>query len=118
MPEATTVFRAVDTQDFDAFAAMLAEKSTFVFGNQEPFVGIEAILAGNAAFFSSVQRTEHHINRVWTVGPTTLAETDVTYTRLDGQEVTLPALSTWDVDEAGLITSYQVFADLTPVFTP
>ncbi|MFC9689989.1 nuclear transport factor 2 family protein [Kribbella sp. NPDC056951] len=118
MPEATTVFTAVDTQDFDAFAAMLADESTFVFGNQEPFVGIEAILAGNAAFFTAVQRTEHHINRVWTVGPTTLAETDVTYTRLDGKEVTLPALSTWDVDEAGLITSYQVFADLTPVFAP
>lgn len=96
--------------------ALFAADGRFIFGNQEPLVGIEAILGGNAAFFATVQGVAHRINRVFTVDATTIAETDVTYTRLDGKEVTLPTVSIWDVDAAGLITSYQVYADLGPVY--
>jgi ketosteroid isomerase-like protein len=118
MPEATSVFTAVDTQDLDTFTALFHPDGRFVFGNQDPLVGIDAVLAGNAAFFAMVRNTTHKINRVWIVGTTTIAETDVTYGRLDGKEVTLPAVSIWTVDDAGLITDYQVFADLSPVFAP
>ena len=118
MPEATEVFRAVDEQDFDAFTALLARDSRFAFGNQEPLLGIDAILAGNAAFFTMVQRTRHQVLHVRTIGSTTVAETDVTYTRLDGKDVTLPACSIWDVDADGLITDYRVYVDLAPVLTP
>ena len=118
MPEATTVFRAVDDQDLGTLTALFAHDSRFVFGNQEPLIGIDAILAGNAAFFSMVQRTSHRLLHVRTVGGVTVAETAVTYTRLDGKDVTLPACTVWETDEAGLITDYRVYVDTTPVFTP
>ncbi|WP_405061745.1 nuclear transport factor 2 family protein [Kribbella sp. NBC_01505] len=118
MPEASMVFAAVDQQDMTALRAMFAADGRFVFGNQEPLLGIEAIMAGNTAFFTTVQCTEHHIDRVWTVDATTIAETDVTYTRLDGKEVTLPTISIWTVDSAGLITDYQIYSDTTPIIAP
>jgi ketosteroid isomerase-like protein len=118
MPEATTVFRAVDAQDLDTLKSMFTADARFVFANQEPLLGIDAILAGNAAFFSMVQRIKHELLRVWVVDETTIAETAVTYTRLDGKEVTLPAVTIWDIDEADLITNFQVSVDTTPVFIP
>ncbi|MFF1821648.1 hypothetical protein ACFVWG_30375 [Kribbella sp. NPDC058245] len=56
--------------------------------------------------------------RIGTIEATTIAETDVTYTGLDGKDVTVPAISIWDIDDAGLITDYRIFVDLTPVFAP
>jgi ketosteroid isomerase-like protein len=118
MPEATTFFHAVDTKDLDVLKSMFTADSRFVFANQEPLLGIDAILAGNAAFFSMVQGLKHELLRVWVVDATTIAETAVTYTRLDGEDVTLPAVTIWDIDAAGLITELRVSVDTTPVFTP
>jgi hypothetical protein len=40
----------------------------------------------------------------------------VTYLRLDGKEVSVPAVTIWEVDEAGLITDLRVFIDQAPLF--
>ncbi|HEX4247916.1 MAG TPA: hypothetical protein VH008_08600 [Pseudonocardia sp.] len=42
----------------------------------------------------------------------------MTYTRLDGGEVTVPAVSIWRVDDDGLIVDYRVFVDQAPLFAP
>ena len=118
MPEAGTIFHAIETMDVDAVAALVAPDARFVFANQEPLVGADAIRAGNVAFFATFQRIRHHMVREWTVGAVTIAETDVTYTRLDGKDVTVPAVTIWDVDAADLITDYRVYIDITPVYAP
>lgn len=51
----------------------------------------------------------------WQVGATTIAETEVTYSRVDGKEVSLPAVSIWSTREDGLIVDYRVFVDIAPV---
>lgn len=118
MPTAQSVFAMVDAQDFDGLAALFAADGSFVLGNREPIVGREAIVAGNAAFFTMVQGIRHELLRDWAVGDTTIAETDVTYVRQDGKEVTVPAVSIWTIDGTGLITDYRVFVDQAPVFAP
>jgi hypothetical protein len=118
MPSAQTVFRAVDSMDPAAIATLLTEDARMRFGNADPLVGHEAILAGATAFFGAVRGIRHTIRTVWTVGAETIAETDVTYTRHDGKDVTIPVVSIWRVDVDDRIEDYRVFYDTTPVFAP
>jgi len=118
MPDARTIFAAVDAHDIAAFDAMFADDGRFVFGNREPLVGREAVIAGNVAFFQLIRGLRHQLRNEWTFGADTIAETDVTYTRLDGKEVTVPAVSIWRVDDEGLIVDYRIFIDQAPLFAP
>ena len=118
MPDARTIFAAVDAQDIAAFDAMFADDGRLVFGNREPLVGREAMIAANVAFFQLIQGVRHQLRNEWTVEAETIAETDVTYTRLDGKEVTVPAVSIWRVDDDGLIVDYRIFIDQAPLFAP
>jgi ketosteroid isomerase-like protein len=116
MPDAKTVFGAVDEQDLLRLGGLMAEDVRFVMGNGEPLVGEEAVLAGNAVFFTMVKGLRHALLHEWAVGGVTIAETEVTYLRLDGKEVSVPAVTIWEVDEAGLITDLRVFIDQAPLF--
>ncbi|WP_345561808.1 nuclear transport factor 2 family protein [Nonomuraea rosea] len=110
------VFQTVDTFDPDAFARLLAEDATLVFGNAEPMAGREAIAAGLRAFFATIGGLRHRIVRNWQAGADTIAETEVTYRRLDGKDVSVAAVSIWRTGGDGLISDYRVFIDLAPVY--
>lgn len=118
MPTSVSFFAGVDAMDVAAVDPMLADDIRMVFGNGEPMIGREAVLAGNAGFFTTIAGISHRVLREWRVGPETVVEADVTYTRLDGKELTLPAITTWVVDGQDRILDLRVFADLTPVFAP
>jgi len=118
MATAAEIFELVDTQQVDALVALYAVDAKFALGNNGVATGRGMIAAGNKAFFTLVQGIRHELLREWAVGNVTIAETDVTYTRRDGKEVKVPAVSIWEVDEAGLITDYRVFVDQGPVFAP
>ncbi|WP_093909844.1 nuclear transport factor 2 family protein [Streptomyces sp. cf386] len=108
----------IDRRELSAVADLFAENATMVFGNGEPLAGREAILAANAAFMDTIAGLRHRIVDAWTVDATTIAVTDVTYTRLDTREVTLPAVSIWRVGDDGLIVDFRVVLDLAPVHAP
>ena len=97
MPAAQTIFAAIDSLDPRALVGFVAEDATMRFGNAEPLVGPEAIVAASEAFLATVRGVRHHIREVWTVDATTIAttiaDTEVTYTRLDGKVVTVPVVS-------------------------
>jgi hypothetical protein len=120
MPNELTqrVFQTVDTMRLDSIAALYAEDARMVFGNAEPLVGREAITAGIQGFFSTINSLQHQIVNDWHIGADTIAETEVTYRRLDDKNVTVPVVSIWHTRDDGLITDYRVFFDLTPVYTP
>src|SRR3954451_13307280 len=88
MPEKTTqdVFQTIDSMRLEAIAPMLAEDARLVFGNAEPLVGREAIIAGLQGFFSSIKGLHHRIVNDWHLGADTIAETEVTYRRLDDKD--------------------------------
>ncbi|GAA3005984.1 nuclear transport factor 2 family protein [Streptosporangium longisporum] len=112
------VFQVVDSFDPDAFVRLLAEDATLVFGNAEPTTGRETIAAGLRTFFSTIGGLRHRIVRNWQVGADVIAETEVTYRRLDGREASVVAVSTWRTRDDGLITDYRIFVDLAPVYLP
>lgn len=112
------LFAAVDTKNADAFGVFLAEDARLTFGNAEPLVGREAIVAGIAAFFSTIDGLRHRIVNQWYIGADTIAETEVTYQRLDGKSAAVPAVSIWHTRPDGLIDDYRIFVDLAPVYAP
>jgi ketosteroid isomerase-like protein len=110
------VFALIDHGDADGFAALFAPDGRFTFGNANPVLGPPAIAEAVAAFFSSIRSLRHHIVNHWEVAADTVVELLVKYHRLDGKTVTVPVVSIWTVDGAGLITNYRVFVDLAPLF--
>jgi ketosteroid isomerase-like protein len=118
MHSARGIFQKVDTMDPHALDEVFAEDGTMVFGNGEPLVGREAISAGCGAFLSILQGLRHRILNEWQVDADTIAETEVTYTRLDGKEISIPAVSIWRVRDDGLIASYRVYFDVAPIYAP
>lgn len=110
------VFQAADSFNPEEFARLLAEDATLVFGNAEPLVGREAVVAGLRKFFSTIGGLQHRIVRSWQVDADTIAETEVTYQRLDGKEVSVVAVSIWHTRGDGLISDYRIFVDLAPVY--
>ncbi len=120
MPNELTqrIFKTIDAMRPDAIAELFTEHARMVFGNAEPLVGREAIAAGVQGFFSTIKGLEHRIINDWHIGSDTIAETEVTYRRLDDKEVSVPVVSIWHTGPDGLIDDYRVFFDLTPVYTP
>jgi len=118
MHTARSIFQKVDTMDPHALDEVFAEDARMIFGNSEPLVGREAIAAGCGTFMSTLQGLRHRILNEWSVGADTIAETEVTYTRLDGKEISIPGVSIWQVRDDGLIAEYRVFYDPAPVFAP
>ncbi len=116
MTTAQEIFTQVDRLDAHGVVAHFAEDATMVFGNNEPLLGRDAILAGNLQFLAAIKGLHHELRQEWTVDGTTIALTDVTYTRHDDKRVTLPAVSIWRVGGEGLITDYRVYFDPSPVF--
>ncbi|GII92070.1 nuclear transport factor 2 family protein [Sinosporangium siamense] len=114
---ARRVFQVVDTFDPDRFVLLLAENATLTFGNAKPVTGRQAIADSLRAFFSTIAGLRHRIVRSWEVDADVIAETEVTYRRLDGSHVNVVAVSIWQTGEDGLITDYRIFVDLAPIYT-
>lgn len=112
----TKVFAAVDATDATAFSRFFAAGGRMVFGNNEPMIGPEAIEAGVKSFFGTIKGLRHTVVNEWVVGSETICELSVSYDRLDGKTVTIPAVGIWHVDGQGKIDDYRVYFDLAPVF--
>jgi hypothetical protein len=110
------VFGLVDATDAVGFSRLFAPQGRMRFGNNEAMVGPEAIEAGVGGFFGTIKGLRHTILREWYDGADTAIEELVDYHRLDGDTVTIPAVTIWHVDEAGLIDDFRVYFDLAPLF--
>jgi hypothetical protein len=110
------VLALVDATDAAGFSGLFAPQGHMRFANNEAMTGPEAIEAGVKGFFTSVKGLSHPIVNEWNDGADTIVELAVDYFRLDGQNVTIPVVSIWHLDEAGLIDDYRVFFDIAPVF--
>jgi ketosteroid isomerase-like protein len=116
MIDVRAFFAGVDAMDMNAMAGLLANDAVMVFGNSEPMISRDAIVAGNRAFLETITGIRHRVLDDWTVGATTIAQTEVTYARPDGKEVTIPAATFWRTNDAGLLSHIQVYLDLAPLF--
>jgi ketosteroid isomerase-like protein len=112
---AAALLSAIDAMDVDGFVAHLAEDVRFRFGNGAPVIGRRAVRNAVGDFFTTIRGLRHELLDQCADGDRRVLETDVTYTRLDGADVTLPVVSVLHLG-GNLVTDYRVYVDLAPVY--
>jgi len=113
--DAGGIFAAIDRKDTAAFVGFLTDDAVFRFGSAPPVTGREAIFAAVDAFFDTIAGLTHTINRSLVEGSTRICEGEVTYTRLDGTQITLPFVDVFDY--AGeQIRHYKIYMDISPLY--
>jgi ketosteroid isomerase-like protein len=105
----------IDGMDAKAFASHLSEDCVLRYANTDEQVGRDAIEAGIAGFYQTIAGLEHHLLNQWEVDDTTILQFEVTYRRLDGGEVTVPAVTIFRRG-GELIDEYRIYVDLAPVY--
>lgn len=113
--------QAVDHKDAAGFADAFTPDAWLRFGNAAPVVGREAIRVGIAQFFASFVDLRHESKGTWLEDGTLILEAVVTYTRHDGQQVTIPAVTIFRLvgsNDQGRPVADQcrIYVDLTPLY--
>jgi len=67
------------------------------------------------AFLASAGGFRHEIIGVWSDGDTLVTELEAHYTRLDGQQLTVPVRQVFQLRD-GLVSGYRSYIDATPVY--
>jgi ketosteroid isomerase-like protein len=109
------LYTAVDAGDIEGYLSQLTPDVWFRFGNQPPVVGRAALRAALEQFYAGLTTLSHANTGVWRVDDTIIVEADVTYTRLNGSTITLPAVTVYRLqgDQGQRV---QVFMDIAPAF--
>lgn len=109
------MFADIDSMDPDAWARHLADDVTMRFGNADPVHGRQACRDAWAGFCETIDGVRHEIVEQWEQPPATIVEANVTYTRKDGDAVTVPCVTIYRANADNLIDDYRIFIDVAPV---
>ena len=111
------LFAAIDARDTPAFLGFLTEDAEFRFGSAPSSYGHAAIGAGVDGFFGMIGGCRHRALRTWEDGNSAVCQGEVTYTRLDGSNVTLPFVNVFEF-RGDKVSRYLIYNDLGPLFAP
>ena len=111
-----SLFAALDRGDVDRSLEYLAPDASLRFGNSEPIHGRQAIKESLHEFYKVFKWVRHDHVETWRADDGAAVEADVTYERIDGREVHVPAVTICRFDEHGLVNDYRIFVDLAPLF--
>jgi hypothetical protein len=109
----------VDRKDAAGFAAAFVDDAWLRFGNNEPIVGRTNIEAAIAGFFQAMQTLKHAPERTTVTGNLLFLEATVTYLRHDGKQVSVPAMTVYEMAEmtgAPRARRCNIYVDLAPLF--
>lgn len=110
------LFKAVDAQDVESFLGFLTDGANFRFGSAPPAKGKEAVRATVGGFFSSIAACRHVLTRAVTESDVIICEGEVTYTRHDGSQLTIPFANFLELD-GELIADYKIYADASALYS-
>ena len=111
----------VDKRDAARFAAVFTDDGWLRFGNNEPLVGRANIEAAIAGFFTAMQSLRHAPERTTVAGNLLFLEATVTYLRHDGKEVSVVAMTVFEMAETHgtpRVRRCNIYVDLAPLFSP
>lgn len=109
------LFASIDAMDTESFLSFLSSDCVFRFGSSAPVTGHAAIRTTVDDFFAMFAALKHEIHRTVADGDAVVCEGDVTYTRHDGNSITVPFANVFEIDN-GLISLYRIYIDIGPVF--
>lgn len=108
-------FLAVDEKDAQRLGdAWFAADFTLQFGNWPQVAGKDAAIGALDQFFGSIESLSHQLVNAVSEGSSTVVESVVTYTRLDGVSVSLPAATLLERD-AEKLRSLRIYVDQSPL---
>ena len=113
-----SMFADIERLDARAWAAHLAPDAVMRLGNAEPVCGRDRCRQAMAAFYERIGGLQHDTIEQWEHGEAVIVEASVTYTRTDGTDVTVPAVTIYRTDADNLISDYRVYTDFGPVLSP
>jgi ketosteroid isomerase-like protein len=111
------LFAAIDGKDADAFVAFLTEDAVFRFGNAAPVSGRAAIREVLVGFFGSIRALRHQVTESWVLPDVAVAIGQVTYTRLDGSELSVPFADVFKMRKK-LVHEYLIYVDASRLYAP
>ena len=106
------LFEKIDAMDADGLASFLADDARFRFGNAPEVRGKKNIRDAVAGFFASIEGLRHGILNTWVHPDTVICQGEVTYTRTDGSQITIPFLNLFGM-EGDRIGRYLIYADIS-----
>jgi hypothetical protein len=86
------------------------------FGNSPVIEGRDAVVASFRQFYDSIAAMRHEREFLISDGDTVCSQAIVTYTRLDGADVSLPVASCLHRTPEGLLDRLYIYIDIAPVF--
>lgn len=110
------LFAAIDAQDTEAFVAYLTDDAVFRFGSAPAVRGRDAIRAAVDGFFDTIAGSSHVLHNSLEDGTTRVCEGEVTYTRVDGKNLTLPFADVFEY-RGNLIAHYKIYIDIAPLYS-
>jgi len=110
-----SLLASIDAKDTEMFLSYLAADGEFIFGNAPAAVGHANIGAAVSGFFGMIRRSQHQLTKAWEDSDSAVCEGLVTYTRLDGSQLTLPFVDVFHF-RGGKIGRYQIYMDVNPLF--
>ncbi len=111
------LFAAIDAMDSERFVRSLTPDAVFRFGSAPPVTGRDAVGDAVGNFFSSIAGLRHALTMTLSDDGTLVCEGEVTYTRHDGSEITLPFANVFELED-GLIAHYKIYVDIGPLYNP
>ncbi len=111
------LFAAIDAMDSERFVRSLTPDAVFRFGSAPPVTGRDAVGDAVGNFFSSIAGLRHALTMTLSDDGTLVCEGEVTYTRHDGSEITLPFANVFEFED-GLIAHYKIYVDIGPLYNP
>ena len=109
------MFAAIDAMDADAFASFLADDACFRFGNAPAVTGRTNIRDAVGGFFGAIKALRHRLLHTWAHSDAVICEGEVTYTRPDDSEVTIPFANVLQIAD-GRVSAYHIYIDMTPLY--
>ncbi len=109
------LFKAVDAKDTERFLGFMTDEASFRFGSAPPAQGKAAIRAAVDGFFSTIAACQHVLARTVVDGDVIVCEGEVTYTRHDDSQISLPFANVFEL-EGELISAYKIYADAGPLY--
>ncbi|MBW7990226.1 MAG: nuclear transport factor 2 family protein [Planctomycetes bacterium] len=111
------LFSSVDNMDTEAFLDFLEDDASFRFGSEDAVTGKEAIRETIEGFFASIKGLRHEILETWFEGETVICQGEVTYTRANDSNITIPFVNILGMG-GNRIREYLVYIDIKPLYSP
>ena len=108
--------QAIDTKNIEVYGNFLADECVMQFNNNSPVQGKVAILQSLSDYWTTFDSLTHDLLNIYGSDSSFVLEALNHYKRNDGKVVTVPAVAITDRNEAGLVTSFRLYTDTTPVF--